>query len=227
MADIKWRDQIPKHDCPRALSDRWHWGIVAIAAQFRWTYHVIRMEEYTGFQKDFSTASWLGTRGPMVDNSNATKKLYIPTWSRVETRASDRPAWRSTCREAPVAFEYNRINQLEEKRRRRKLQPSATADCSMCDICRRKCGSRIGLFSHRRVHRWRDSSYRRLSPYKKPFQATPRLTHAILKIILRWFVYNLNYNLKLFIWACPTKVIQFFWSRIPTHIIKIRNVVNL
>jgi len=65
------------------------------------------------------------------------KSCGIP-FDELESRASDRPVWHTTCRVALVAFEYNRINQLKEKQQRRKLQPTATADCFMCNICRRR-----------------------------------------------------------------------------------------
>jgi len=97
------------------------------AAHFRW----IRTEEHRIPKRFFYSQLTQGSRfcrGQLKRYKDALKanlkSCGIP-FAKQESRASDRPAWHSTCRKALVAFEYNRINQLKEKRQRSKLQPTA------------------------------------------------------------------------------------------------------
>ena len=74
----------------------------------------------------------------------------------LEGLAADRTTWRATCQQAVVNFEESRVRHLEDKRRQRKtghVNTCASPDLQ-CDVCGRNCGSKIGLFSHRRTHPW-------------------------------------------------------------------------
>jgi len=136
IARIKWQDQI------RNTTVLEHCQISGIetyllAAHFRWTGHVIHMEDHQIPKRLYSqltqgSQSCGGQFKRYKDSLKANLKSCGIPFAEQESRASDRPAWRTTCREALVAFEYNHINQLREKRLRRELQPTATADCFMC-----------------------------------------------------------------------------------------------
>jgi len=156
----------PKYDCPWALSDQWYW-ILLDSSSISADQPCYQNERLPDPQTNLLWS--ISQRPPctVVGNSSATKsnlKSCGILSAELETRASDRPSWRTTCREAIDAFESNRLDQLKEKRQRRKQQPTTNAAGFLCDICCRSCGSRIGLFAHR-SHRWWDSSHRRLSPY--------------------------------------------------------------
>jgi len=64
----------------------------------------------------------------------ANLKCGIP-FAELDSRASNRTAWHTTCQDAIEKLELNRTDQLKEKRQRRKRQPTATADGFICDIC--------------------------------------------------------------------------------------------
>ena len=89
--------------------------------------------------------------------------------TNLEQLASDRATWRRGCAEGLRHFEQKRVDNLVEKRRRRKegaavaLAPTAEF---VCDVCNRACKSRIGLVSHRRTHQRRKTrsiDFRRLN----------------------------------------------------------------
>ena len=154
IAHIKWQDLIPNTTVLERCQIN---GIESylIAAQFRWTSHVIRMDDYRIPKQIFYGQLAKGSRycGGQFKRYKDTlksnlKSCGIPS-AELETRASDRPTWRTTCREAIDTFESNRLDQLKEKRQTRKQQPTTNAASFSCDICRRTCGSRIGLFAHR------------------------------------------------------------------------------
>jgi len=139
--------------------DQWHWNYL-LAAQFRWTSHVIHMEEHRIPKQIFyGLLTWVsrfcgGQFKRYKDTLKVKLKMCGIPFAELESRSSDRTAWPTTCRVAIEKFALNRTDQLKEKRQRRKRQPTATADGFIYDICRRTCGSRIDMLAHRRVHRW-------------------------------------------------------------------------
>jgi hypothetical protein len=160
LAHIKWQDMTPNTAVLECCEIN---GIEAflIAAQLRWTGHMIRMDDHRIPKRVFYSQLVHGSRtsgGQMKrykDTLKANMKACdIPT-ADLESLVLDRNSWRTTCREAIAKFESNRIGLLKEKRQRRKLKAAATATTGdfKCDVCGRTCGSRIGLFAHGRTHR--------------------------------------------------------------------------
>ena len=76
--------------------------------------------------------------------------------AHLESLTADRTSWRALCRQSIGSFEDSRVSHAEIKRRLRKTGHASTSTSStvQCDVCRRTCGSRIGLFSHKRTHLW-------------------------------------------------------------------------
>ena len=164
IAHIKWQDMVPNTD----VLDRCQIsGIEALImrAQLRWTGHVIRMEDTRIPKQTFYGQLPIGTRS--VGRQYKRFKDHLKTTllacnippKELESRALDRDAWRASCGDAVAEFEKARINHLRDKRQQRKLhsQPTPATVSTIggqfhCDICGRACGSRIGLYSHRRTH---------------------------------------------------------------------------
>ena len=159
IAHIRWQDMIPNTEVLERCDI---WGIEAylMAAQLRWTGHVIRMDDNRIPKMTFYSQLTNGTRScggqfkRYKDALKANLKACSIPADELESRASNRDSWRAECKESVGRFEANRIELLKGKRQQRKeqhSQPAATSDFQ-CDVCGRICGSRIGLFAHRRTH---------------------------------------------------------------------------
>ena len=85
------------------------------------------------------------------DQLKATLKRRQIQPDNFESLASDRATWRALCSEAVDEFEHSRVEELKEKRRRRKERIAAPGSFP-CDQCPRVCCSAIGLRSHLKVH---------------------------------------------------------------------------
>lgn len=68
------------------------------------------------------------------------------TW---ETVAHDRSKWRSVLKQGVKKHDEVWLNNIKRKRLRTKEVPCAISQFT-CDLCGRKCGAAIGLYSHRR-----------------------------------------------------------------------------
>ena len=83
------------------------------------------------------------------------KKCNIPL-SRLETLASNRATWQSTCAFGMSCFddEYDRAAALRRGHRHQHAPVLCTIPDSVhqCQLCGRQCLSRIGLLSHSRTH---------------------------------------------------------------------------
>ena len=129
-----------------------------IKAQFRWTGHVIRMDETrlpkTIFYSELANGarSRGGQRKRYKDSLKDNMKRCSMAPKDLESSASNRTEWRSCCRDSISQFETNRISSLKTKRTLRKAGTSLSTSDFPCDICGRLCGSRIGLYAHRRAH---------------------------------------------------------------------------
>jgi Reverse transcriptase (RNA-dependent DNA polymerase) len=133
---------------------------ILMAAQFRWIGHVIHMDDYQIPKRIFYSQLAHGTRScggqykRYKDTLKANMKACGIPIDESESRTVDRNAWWTVCREAIEKFEARRIDELKEKRQRRKLHPAALASGEYkCDVCSQICGLRIGLVAHRRTHR--------------------------------------------------------------------------
>jgi len=86
----------------------------------------------------------------------------------LSTAPFDRAQWCTTCQSATTSFEESRVAELDRKQAVRKQQVINTPGTVWpCDRCSRTCFSRIGLFTHRHTHRWRNPS-------------PPRVIHVLL-----------------------------------------------
>ena len=130
--------------------------------QLRWLGHVIRMPHsrlshcvlYS--QLRLGRRSVVGQKKRFKDHiKSILKKCNIP-FSRVETLASNRATWRSTCAFGMSYFddEYDCAATLRHSRRHQHapvLCPIPDFD-HQCPLCGRQCYSRIGLLSHSKIY---------------------------------------------------------------------------
>jgi len=150
IAHIKWQDRTPNTAVPERCE------INGIESQLMDSFDGSAMLSawmITGFQRESSTGRLLilGTRScsgqckRYKDTRKANMKFCgIPT-AELESRTVDRNAWRTACIEGTEKFESRRIDELKEKRQRRKLHSEATTIGEFkCDVCSRTCESTIG-----------------------------------------------------------------------------------
>ena len=165
IANIKWQEMIPNtSELERCQIS----GIEAflMTAQFRWTGHVIRMEDDRIPKRTLYGQLADGARSTggqlkrFKDSLKANLKMCNISPMELESLARDRSHWRASCSGAVAEFEDSRIRCLQDKRQRRKFRSmpgvavaSAPHGQFGCDVCGRICASRIGLISHRRTHR--------------------------------------------------------------------------
>jgi len=164
--------QDPKY---RTLAEMSNYGIEAflLTAQLQWTGHVVRMDNshlpwmiFCG-QLQQGERSRGGQRKRYKDALKANLTMLDINPAHLESLTTDRTSWRALCRQSIGSFEDSRVSHAENERRLRKTGHASTSTSStvQCDVCGRTCGSRIGLFSHKRTHYMiRDLSCRRLSP---------------------------------------------------------------
>ena len=130
--------------------------------QFSWLGHVIRMPHnrlphcVLYGQLQLGRMSVGGQNKRFKDHiKSILKRCNIPL-SRLETLASERATWRSTCAFGMSNFddEYDRAAALRRSRRHQHapmLCPIPDSDYQ-CPLCGRQCYSRIGLLSHSKTH---------------------------------------------------------------------------
>ena len=96
------------------------------------------------------------TGAPMLRHKDLSKRtmseIYVNpnTW---EKTAQDRKKWRSAVHSGVKRFEEERIQRVEEDRRRRKnpVQPTADQLVYTCNYCNRRFTHFIGKNSHERA----------------------------------------------------------------------------
>uniref|UniRef100_H3B400 C2H2-type domain-containing protein n=1 Tax=Latimeria chalumnae TaxID=7897 RepID=H3B400_LATCH len=103
------------------------------------------------------------TRGGQRKHFKDTLKVNIKkcgidiiNWEKL---ARDRATWRRLVREGTSYFEENRLalelkkwQKREEIKQDREIRGPTLPLATVCSICQRVCGSRIGLFGHQRTH---------------------------------------------------------------------------
>ena len=168
IAHVRWQDKRPNTEVLQICNIS---GIEAllIAAQFRWTSHVIRMSNdrlpkiiFYSELKDGARASG-GQRKRYKDTLKANLKRCSIVPANLETLVMERSKWRSLCKTSIQEFESDRIRALEAKREQRKTATIRSTACYPCQICGQTCASRIGLYSRSRTHQhWLRSGIRRV-----------------------------------------------------------------
>ena len=129
--------------------------------QLRWLGHIIRMPHSSlphcvlYGQLRLGHRSVGGQKRFKDHIKSILKKCNIP-FSRLETLASNRATWRSTCAFGMSYFddEYDRAAALRRSRRHLHapvLYPIPDS-VHQCPLCGRQCYSRIGLLSHSKTH---------------------------------------------------------------------------
>ena len=130
--------------------------------QLRWLGHVIRMPHNRLPHHVLYGQLQLGRRSVGGQNKrfkdhikSILKRCNIPI-SRLETLASERTTWRSTCAFGLSYFddEYDRAAALRRSRRHQHAPVLCPIPDSVyqCPLCGRQCYSRIGLLSHSKTH---------------------------------------------------------------------------
>ena len=158
IARINWQDRVPNTSMLEICGLT---GIEAmlLQAQFRWVGHVVRMPD-TRIPKQIFYGQLMGNRrlpGAPVRRYKDSLKTNLKACDIDPRELSHAPfnksAWRSRCRDAVIDFEDRRVDSLRPKRARRKADASSNQGVWPCEVCGRSCQSRIGLFTHRRLHR--------------------------------------------------------------------------
>ena len=137
--------------------------------QLRWLGHVIRMPHsrlphcVLHGQLKLGHRSVGGQKKHFKDHiKSILKRCNIP-FNRLETLASERATWRSTCAFVMSYFdaEYDRAAALIRSHRHQHTPVLCPIPDSVhqCPLCGRQCFSHIGFLSHSKTHfqRWRGS----------------------------------------------------------------------
>ena len=166
---IRWQDRRTNNSVLEETNSTSIEAII-IRHQLRWAGHVVRMPDSRLPKKIMYSELRNGQRNQggqfkrFKDVLKANLKKCLINTNDWENTAMDRPAWQQNIYRGSQHFEQQRRRQMDDKRNRRKererlveacLQQQRPADGGwMCHHCGRVCGSRIGLFSHQRTHRW-------------------------------------------------------------------------
>ena len=130
--------------------------------QLHWLGHVIRMPHsrlphcmiYGQLRLGHSSVGGQNTR--FKDHIKSILKKFNIPFSRLETLASNRATWRSTCAFGMSYFddEYDRAAALRRSCRHQHAPVLCPIMNSVhqCPLCGRQCFSRIGLLSHSKTH---------------------------------------------------------------------------
>ena len=156
---LTWRDKIPHAEILRRAGTTTIETMLA-QKQLRWTGHIIRMSDDRLPRQILYGQLQQGHRrqgGPVKrykDQVKATLKKCEIEPQTLEIKASDRPAWRTTCREGLSHLEQSIHNEREARRQRRHNPPDQRPNNPgiECHLCGKVCASRIGLHSHLRWH---------------------------------------------------------------------------
>ncbi|KAI8494923.1 hypothetical protein Bbelb_275280 [Branchiostoma belcheri] len=158
---LKWWHKVPHTEIRRRANIE-PLAAILLQRQLRWVGHVIRMPEnrlprqmlYGELSAGKRTAGGQRKRFKYYLKSNL-KSCGIEPQS-LERLAADRNSWRQVCSTATESYTAS-YNQRAETSRARRHMSAQQQGQHICEICGRVLAARIGLISHRRIHRGRES----------------------------------------------------------------------
>jgi len=158
---IKWQDKVPNAEVLKRSKSTTIMSSL-LKKRLRWLGHVHRMDNSRIPKRLLYSELSSGARPrgrPLLRFKDCCKQSLTCAGidhKRWEAAASDRVAWKACTMDGARAYEADLLDQMEEKRRRRK-QPSCDPlpNTHTCSLCGRQCRSRIGLHSHMRSCRTR------------------------------------------------------------------------
>ena len=150
---ISWEERLTNQDVLRRANLT---GIEAmiIAAQLRWSGHVMSMHDNRIPKQIFCSELVAGKRRPggqikrYKDNLKRSLRLCSISPSNWTVIADDRSSWRTAVHMGVKMFEQNRLTELDRKRAIRKARESDSSKNVNCPVCGR--ASAFGLSVHRR-----------------------------------------------------------------------------
>lgn len=161
---LTWRDRVPHTEMLQRAGLQSVESMI-LCRQLRWLGHVVRMPDTRLPRRIMYGQLSEGNRprgGPkkrFKDHMKRTMKSFNINPNELEHAAANRNGWRTECHRGAAHFETERTRRRNERRQRRHeathqplLPPTLDFQCPDCG---RRCGSRIGLHSHRRTHQQR------------------------------------------------------------------------
>lgn len=158
---LTWRDRVP-HTVMLQRAGLPSMECVLFSRQLRWLGHVIRLPAHRLPRRTLYGELSVGQRlqgGPKKryrDQVKKTLKQFNIIPDSLEIAAADRAGWRAECHRGAEYFEQERSRRRDDQRQRRHERAHhpllQQAPDLQCPECGRRCGSRIGLHSHRRTH---------------------------------------------------------------------------
>ena len=153
IAHIKWQDKIPNTEVLQRCQIT-SIETLLLTAQLRWTRHVEKMDNRHLLRMIFygqlqqAERSRGGQQKWYKDTLKANLTMLDINSTHLESVTADRTSWRALCHQSIGSFEDSCISHAENRRRLRKTGHTGTfTSTAQCDVCRRTCGSRIGVFT--------------------------------------------------------------------------------
>ncbi|KAI8493649.1 hypothetical protein Bbelb_285700 [Branchiostoma belcheri] len=158
---LKWWHKVPHTEIRRRANIE-PLAAILLQRQLRWVGHVIRMPEnrlprqtlYGELSAGKRTVG--GQRKRFKDCLKSNLKSCGIEPQSLERLAADRNSWRQVCSTATESY-TDCYNQRAETSRARRHMPAQQQGQHTCEICGRVLAARIGLISHRRTHRVRET----------------------------------------------------------------------
>ncbi|XP_078674752.1 uncharacterized protein LOC144912888 [Branchiostoma floridae x Branchiostoma belcheri] len=158
---LKWWHKVPHTEIRRRANIE-PLAAILLQRQLRWVGHVIRMPEnrlprqmlYGELSAGKRTVG--GQRKRFKDCLKSNLKSCGIEPQSLERLAADRNSWRQVCSTATESY-TDCYNQRAETSRARRHMPAQQQGQHICEICGRVLAARIGLISHRRTHRVRET----------------------------------------------------------------------